>query len=316
MSKKIGVSYFRKRIMEDDKVKYIYSTKSEVIHDKSCAKAANIPDENLIYLEDYHSEMSQCSHCTVKAYIRMGAADFENYGMYEKLFVRMHADAQNLRHMYVDCGMKTKVFGNYLLIRDREDVWKIDSLDSRGNVQLLHNNYHIQKNGDRKFVHGFHVQNDYCSHTSLQNAVRTIETYSYDKHKASVMAKQVEIKEKALVPPVDVFVEKRGFSERLRKIKEWFEAKRDKITSESKNNFNVEITDFNVVERAGYPKNGDRCIYIWEDKNGEKRWQTGVYDKRKGCFIISFKEVNYITVDKKVLAWKRLDNGVLSVEGK
>ena len=55
-----------------------------------------------------------------------------------------------LRHMYVDCEMKTKVNGDTLTVWHNEDTWKIVFLDHPGNVRLLHNNYHV-KDGHRVF---------------------------------------------------------------------------------------------------------------------------------------------------------------------
>ncbi len=323
MVKKSELSYFRQRIMGDDKVKYIYSTKSKVIHDKSCVSARNIPDEYLVYLEEYSPEMSQCSHCAVKAYVRLGAKDFHNFKTYEKLFQKMHLKEELLRHMYVDCRMQTKASDDFLMIWDREDKWKIVSLDNRGTVQLLHNNYHLLHNGERKFVRGFHIQGEYTDHVMVSTAIRAIETYSFDKHRASSevkrQRKETESKSRQAVQSVmalavDETVKKYVPGSLWKKIKGWFQGrKRADGQPIGKEPFSVQIHNFNMVEKAGYPSDGEWCIYIWKAKTGEYRWQNGVYDADKGCFVISYKEVSCITGKRKVIAWKKLDNTAFTV---
>ena len=45
----------RHRIMSDQKIKYLYSRQANVIHDKHCSCAKYIPDEDLLWSEDYVS---------------------------------------------------------------------------------------------------------------------------------------------------------------------------------------------------------------------------------------------------------------------
>lgn len=77
------------RMMSDETVKYLYSKNGGCLHDKSCPVARDIPDEELCCSKDYLPNISQCPLCAVKAYLRLGAKDFYNYPLYEKLFQRM-----------------------------------------------------------------------------------------------------------------------------------------------------------------------------------------------------------------------------------
>ena len=113
---KTPYSPYRQRIMSDEAVKYLYSKRGGPFHDKSCPKAQHIPDEELGYSEKYLSNISQCPLCAVKAYVRLGAKDFYNYPLYEKLFQRMRFTPVLLRRMYVNEKMRTSASSNGLTI--------------------------------------------------------------------------------------------------------------------------------------------------------------------------------------------------------
>lgn len=179
------LSLFRQRILSNEQIKYIYSEREALFHDKSCREARLIPDDELRYSQEYRKDKKQCPECACKAYVRCGAKDLENYETYRKLFEKMQIQEKLIRHIYVDCGMKTKASVNVLTVWDREDTWKIVSLDTGGRVQLLHNNYHLSPDGERSFDSGYHVQNSVSQSTNAAYAFKIIETYSFDEHKAA-----------------------------------------------------------------------------------------------------------------------------------
>ena len=59
----------RHRIMSDQKIKYLYSKQESIIHDKHCACAKYIPNEDLLWSEDYVSELKPCSECRIQAFV-------------------------------------------------------------------------------------------------------------------------------------------------------------------------------------------------------------------------------------------------------
>ena len=126
---KTPYSPYRQRIMSDEAVKYLYSKRGGPFHDKSCPKAQHIPDEELGYSEKYLSNISQCPLCAVKAYVRLGAKDFYNYPLYEKLFRRMRFTPVLLRRMYVNEKMRTSASSNGLTIWGKEGSWRLEFWD-------------------------------------------------------------------------------------------------------------------------------------------------------------------------------------------
>ena len=53
VNKDAAISRFRNRIMSDETVKYIYSEKESILHDKHCLYAKEIPDSDLFYEKQY-----------------------------------------------------------------------------------------------------------------------------------------------------------------------------------------------------------------------------------------------------------------------
>ena len=76
----------RHRIMSDQKIKYLYSRQANVIHDKHCSCAKYIPDEDLLWSEDYVSELEPCSECMIQAYVSAGAKDPKEIEKYRAFF--------------------------------------------------------------------------------------------------------------------------------------------------------------------------------------------------------------------------------------
>jgi hypothetical protein len=211
----------RQRIMSDENIKYFYDGRTNTIHDKNCRHVRSIPDSELCYSSYYITDMRQCKECNMRAYIHAGAKDYNNYGVYQQLFERMNADINTLRHIYIDCGMKTEAFFNVLTIWNNEDTWKIEIIDKKGMVRLLHNNYHIDKTGKRCFDQGFHVQSDYLSCTRIDQAVDAIATYSFDMHSHFATEQRqhnTEQKQPAPVQKQRVTVQKQSAAEQKQRM--------------------------------------------------------------------------------------------------
>ena len=58
---KPALSPFRQRIMSSEAVRFLYSRQGGYLHDKSCSKAKDIPDEELLYTEEYLPDILECS---------------------------------------------------------------------------------------------------------------------------------------------------------------------------------------------------------------------------------------------------------------
>lgn len=295
-----AISKYRKRILEDTSVQYVYSERNHIIHQKHCSYVKSIRDTDLFYSERYLPEYKQCHKCANRSYILSGAKDPEHISQYIQWFNTLHVPSQLLREMYVKHNMQTSLSNNALTIWNRDDTWKIiileDDTNSKKSVRLMHNNYHLSETGHRIFDHGFHVQSNYTSKTTFEIALRNIEEYEFDVHKThELLAKNARTTKKAMKNPEKVSIWKR--------IKQFFHKETDS------DNFTIVIDHFRIVSKHGYPKNGDRCMYIWENPfTKERRWQTGVYNAQKKNFTVEYDGKLFTTAQHKVIAWKRIDH--------
>lgn len=169
-------------MLMDKRVKYVFSMHENFVHDKSCRAIYKFPYSELRFVENYPCHLPQCARCAMRAYLRNGVEDIENYNYYMELYEKMGVTDSLIRHMYIDCEMKTRLLGHRAVeIKYKEDTWRIVLLDNNKNVKLLHNNYKVY--GDRRFfTKSFHVQSEYCKETNIQFALGVIENYSWDKH--------------------------------------------------------------------------------------------------------------------------------------
>ena len=303
VNKDAAISRFRNRIMSDETVKYIYSEKESILHDKHCLYAKEIPDSDLFYEKQYLPSMKQCPKCALRAYISSGAKDSQNISMYLKLFKQFQIKLKQIRHMYIDCGMQTEAFPNMMMVWDREDAWKIQPIRGRGQVCLYHNNYHINEEGKRVFDKGFHIQSEYLSRTTIDKALEAIETYSYSKHRsaAKVNSKLTNGSDKEAAG----FAANKRVKGLLEKVRGWFAAWNTKETEE---HLGLRLDNFKIPSRDGYPHDGERCVYIWEGRDGERKWQVGAYEWSKRAFTVQFGNNHFVTDKNKVIAWKRIDS--------
>jgi len=186
---KKSFSPFRQRIMSDETVKYLYSKEGGMFHDKSCSEARNIPDSELCYSRKYLSNIPQCPLCAVKAYVRLGAKDFYNFPIYERLFLRMKFNPSSLRRMYVQEKMRTSASSNGLTIWGKEDSWRLEFWDGSNTTRLMHNNYHPLPDGTRVFMPGYHIQ---AERATPAYALTVIAEYTYEGHKAAMRRREQE----------------------------------------------------------------------------------------------------------------------------
>ena len=99
----------RHRIMSDQKIKYLYSKKDGIIHDKHCDNAKDILDEDLLWSEEYLPKLKPCPDCMIQAYVTVGAKDPKEMETYLGFFERTQMTMDQIRNIYVENGMKTRI---------------------------------------------------------------------------------------------------------------------------------------------------------------------------------------------------------------
>ena len=310
----------RHRIMSDEKIKFLYSKKLGVIHDKHCSCAKDIPDDELEYSEEYLTNLKSCSTCTVRAYVVSGAKDSNEIEKYLKFFERVGLTKEQAKNIFIDNGMRTRISLDSMTIWHKDDTWRIKALPMKGRVQVYHNNYRIIANGERAFTQGFHIQSSFCEDTNIDYALSVIKNYKYKPEESAlhisgnrvaaqkkIKTKKLQEQEKAAVS-IEVLME-----DVLEPLTAWQKFKRWIYKIIKRNTF-FELNEFNLVSEHGYPKNQSICIYVWEDKNGKRAWQTGIYNQKLEQFSVRYGQTVYAINQKKVIAWKKMNVDSLAVD--
>lgn len=303
----------RHRIMSNQKIKYLYSRQARIIHDKHCACAKYIPDEDLLWSEEYVSELKPCTDCMIQAYVTAGAKDPKEIERYLAFFEKTKMSNDQIRNIYVENGMKTRISLDAMTVWHKEDTWRIKCLPKKGHVQLYHNNYAVRKKGVREITQGFHVQSSACSDTDIGYALSIIRNYEYKPeeyalHNSKVnpieikkaKQKQAEKMEMSAVSLEELLGERSETPTLWEKVKAF-------VRGLFKKKSFFELNDFQLVAEKGYPKNQTVCIYIWEDKNGQISWQTGMYHQKLEQFSVRYGTTVYAIKQDKVIAWKKMN---------
>ena len=310
----------RHRIMSNQKIKYLYSRKDGIIHDKHCDNVKNILDEDLLWTEEYLPNLKPCPECMIQAYVSAGAKDSKEMETYLSFFEKTKMTIDQIRNVYVENGMKTRISIDTMTVWHKEDTWRIKNLPKKGHVQLYHNNYAVRKKGVREFTQGFHIQSPVCADTDIRYALSIIKNYEYkpeeyalhnsklnkaEKRKAKQC--QAEKMEKVSLPLEALLGEKTAEQTLWQKVKSYISSVFQKKTF-------FELNNFQLVSEQGYPKNQTICIYIWKDKNEQLFWQTGIYNQKLKQFSVRYGTTVYAINEDKVIAWKKMNADAVALE--
>lgn len=301
--KDIVISDSLQRELSNEKIKYLCDSQNEMLHDKSCRWAWEIPEEYRLSVEEFDTDYSLCHKCKTKALIRAGAKDIKEFEKYMELFSMFGIDNETLYKMYIKYGFKTKLstmnkkdspYSNWeynaITIRCNEDSWRIGIVD-KGSIRLEHNNYKQLKMGEREFTPGFHVQNDYSYEGAIKEIVRYIGGYRYEDHFYMPINPDATSKR----PPLLVTMK-----ERLCKKKEetlWLRIRKTLFKKYYHDRINA-LRASNI-----YPESGALCLYLWKNDNGKISWNTGIYRKKKKYFMANYGDSKVIVPFEKVIKW-------------
>ena len=310
----------RHRIMSDQRIKYFYSKKDGIIHDKHCDNAKDILDEDLLWAEEYLPKLKPCPDCMIHAYIIAGAKDPREIETYFGFFEKTQMTTKQIRNIYIENRMKTRIYMDTMTVWHKKDTWRIKSLPKKGHVQLYHNNYTVEKNGVREFTQGFHIQSLMCSDTDIRYALSIIKKYEYKPEEYALHNSKLNKSEKRkskqcqaekmqkLTLSLEVLLGEKTAEPTL-----WQKAK-SYISDLFKKKTFFELNDFRLVSEQGYPKNQEICVYIWKDKNEQLFWQTGIYNQKLKQFSVCYGTVRYAINEDKVIAWKKMNADAVALE--
>lgn len=158
----------RASLLDRPAMKYAYSQKEKVLHDRDCEFVAGISNENFRMKESFDTGMRFCPKCYRKGLIRSGITDDgKRIAAYVRFFGEIHASAEDLRRLLIEHRAVLRWEDRDTMdFHVKEDHWKI--VHDRNGYRLLHNNYIVLEDYTRHFTQGFHEQYIYgkkCFHT-------------------------------------------------------------------------------------------------------------------------------------------------------
>lgn len=171
----------RAAALDDNKIKYVFSIKDNLVHDKSCKAAEKISYEDFEASQILPENREMCPACRGKIYIREAIGDdSRHYAWYVRMFQRGRVSTTGLEEFLLHAGAKLYMEApDTMLAKYREDTWKI-KMDEQCRCKLYHNNYRMLSETEREIADGFHLQSR--RPMWLPQALKYIQGYDWEEH--------------------------------------------------------------------------------------------------------------------------------------
>ena len=171
----------RASAMEDSQIRFIYSKKDNLVHDKKCTLISKINYEDFCASKELPSDREICNHCKRKIFIRNAIiSDNKRFAWYFRFFENGKVKNQVLEKYLYHTNMRLHMNNiDQLIIKYKEDTWYIERNDE-GRYLLYHNNYVMINDKERYITTGFHLQKNHPPY--LVGIFAYIEGYNWQKH--------------------------------------------------------------------------------------------------------------------------------------
>lgn len=167
--------------MEDNSILYIFSSKDNLIHDKTCHIASTIPYWEFESSRELLKGKEICQHCKRKIYLRNALKnDAKHFALCLRMFDNGNVSTQDIfiltSEYHATLSMDKP---DCINVKCGEDTWQI-IMNEQGYCTLYHNNYNMINNTERYITTGYHQQN--CPYSNLTDVLKYIEQYNWQKH--------------------------------------------------------------------------------------------------------------------------------------
>ena len=170
--------------------RFVYDNKRKMIHDRDCTLVKEIRNNQLDVFRELSplivQEKRLCPICKRKLAVRYGMKDDARknsryFDFYMEFFNKIDASNDDLVWLFIrEGGSVEYVSRSCVQIHVREDTWRINYTGSE--LNLLHNNYTVNEEGERRFTEGFHVQ-DTRGKNAFHYYVFAMCKYRYEFHR-------------------------------------------------------------------------------------------------------------------------------------
>lgn len=167
--------------MDDNKIRYVYSKKDNIVHDKTCQQVKKIHYRDFEAAARLPEERELCQYCKREIYIRsMIGDDNKHFSWYVKMFQQGKVSLSIIEELaQVYHARLYMITLDLMQIKCGEDTWKI-AVDKQLKYKLYHNNYVMVSEVERYITSDYHEQKNYPQ--TLYGILRYIERYDWKKH--------------------------------------------------------------------------------------------------------------------------------------
>ncbi len=177
--------------LDDNKIRYIFSNKDNLVHDKTCSWVSKIHYSEFGAMENFPEGREVCSSCKRKLYLRsmLGDDNIKHFQWYVRMFQQGSVSTNTIESLAMTHHAKLFMpVPDILQVKLGEDTWQI-SENGEHKFLLYHNNYSMVSDDERYITSGFHLQME--KPVSLPVILRYIEGYDWKKHLEAKKAQQV-----------------------------------------------------------------------------------------------------------------------------
>jgi len=183
----------RDSLLSNRNMRYVYSTRDFVLHDRDCPRVSAIRDEDFHMLPGYNLSMTYCKECHKKALLRSAIPldDAKHIAAYVNIFNAFGATLDDIQALVIEHKAQVHdVTLDSVQIKVRDDNWIIRIYQNK--LQLFHNNYEVLDNYERLFRPAFHLQQISGGPAAYHNVINTIFNYSWPAHVNRLIAQERE----------------------------------------------------------------------------------------------------------------------------
>lgn len=172
------------RSEQEGKTKFVFSRKDGVLHDRTCKYASRISGLDGEFLTQLPEHAVLCPCCDFTAIIRNSIRLGERVDVYINFFGKVGATLEDVKLLLWKHGayLKWKDF-NTMQFKVHDDYWLVRCKE--GSMELLHNNYFVDEQGNRIFGTGFHSQ-AVPGQRTFSDMCQVMTEYTWEKHRGLV----------------------------------------------------------------------------------------------------------------------------------
>lgn len=167
--------------MENTKICFIGDKGTNTLHDGLCIMVDSIPEGDKVLLDKIDENMTLCERCRRKIFIRSAIqGDSDNFLWYLDFFDKALLRTEEIRGFIYLCGVRLKKLSDTeLQVKYKEDTWIIVYV-KRNRYNLLHNNYLVVSETERRICPGFHSQKEVP--LRMRDLLKYIARYEWKAH--------------------------------------------------------------------------------------------------------------------------------------